>query len=146
VAQRRPFFPQTLLAAWRLQAENRQKDGPVEFRRVSDNGWDLFRFFWTQPVTAPAFFIGQPPPTPWQYWQKDEAKREDMAQRRPYFPQRTLNPVFYYASQNRQQQGPVEFRRVSDNGWDTFRLYWTQPVVVVSERAYTFTGFTFIAG
>lgn len=126
IAQRIPFIPQTKLAAWRANAENRQRDGPVEFRRVSDNGWDQFRLYWIAPVSATPFFVGQPGPTPWAYWPADEAKREDMAQRRPFFPQRILNPVFYFAT--RQQDGPVEFRRVSDNGWDTFRLYWQQPV------------------
>ena len=123
----RVLIPQTTLAAWRAGAENRQKEGPVEFRRVSDNGWDTFRLYWTQPVTTAPFFVGQPPPTPWGYWAIDEAKRERVDLYRLYAPQTPLAP-WRAQAETRQADGPVEFRRVSDDGWAAFRPFWAPPV------------------
>ena len=122
----RLYMPQTSLAPWRIFAENRQADGPVEFRRVSDDGWALFRFFWVQPSTTP-FFVAYPAPNPWNYWPLDQAVREDIAQWRLFMPQTKLTPMVASQAENRQQMGPIEFRRVTDDGWSEFRPFWVPP-------------------
>ena len=123
----RLYMPQTRLAPWRLLAENRQQLDAEAFRRVSEDGWATFRFFWTQPASGSPFFVNYAAPQQWTYWTMDEAKREDMAQRRLYMPQTPLQPWVATQAENRQQQGPVEYRLVSDFPWDTFRFFWQAP-------------------
>ena len=124
----RLFMPQTTLTPWvASRAENRQQWGAEEYRRVSEDGWAAFRPFWQSPPTTIAFFIGQPLPTPWQYWQVDAAQRERTELWRLFMPQTGLTPQVAFQAENRQQQGPVEFRQVSEDGWSTFRFFWQPP-------------------
>jgi hypothetical protein len=122
------YMPQNGLKAWGMQPEARQQFGAEEFRRVSENGWDLYRFFWTQPSVASPFFVGTPPATPWQYWQNFEGRQEDVGPWRFFMPQTTLAPWVHSQAENRQQQGAEEYRKVGDDGWGDFRYYWTPPI------------------